>query len=107
MACVFVFAIEGAAPVKIGHALNVPYRLRADAARATQGDHHRGTYLGARAPRRAALLAEDLKSPEAIDVVRKACALFPSRGIVEHDALMRQLADVGYTRAWAYCFTFL
>jgi hypothetical protein len=34
-------------------------------------------------------------------VVRKACALFPSRGIVEHEALMRQLAEVGYARVWA------
>jgi hypothetical protein len=41
-------------------------------------------------------------APEtAVEVVRRACALFPSRGIVEHDTLMRQLADVGYGRAWA------
>jgi hypothetical protein len=29
------------------------------------------------------------------------------RGIVEHEAVMRRLADVGYTRAWAYRFAFL
>jgi hypothetical protein len=29
------------------------------------------------------------------------------RGIVEHEAVMRQLADVGYTRAWANRFAFL
>jgi hypothetical protein len=42
-----------------------------------------------------------LDVPEAIAAVRRACALFPSRGIVEHEALMRQLADVGYGQAWA------
>jgi hypothetical protein len=116
LACLFVFAIEGAAPVKIGHALNVPYRLKQvqlGQPRAITIEHLAWVPSAAT----GALIAEDIRHKlaprevragwyqieiaDAIAVVRKACALFRSRGIVEHEALMQQLADVGYGQAWA------
>jgi hypothetical protein len=33
----------------------------------------------------------------AIEVVRKACAQFPSRGIVEHEAFLAQAAAAGFS----------
>lgn len=39
----------------------------------------------------------NIEVPEAIAVVRKACAQFPSRGFTEHAAFIAQAAAVGFT----------
>jgi hypothetical protein len=117
LACVFVFAVEGGRPCKIGHALNLRYRfdqVRTQHPRQITIEHVAWTPSAAT----AALIAEDvshrlaaramnagwyhLDVADAVDVVRKACRMFPSTRIVEHTALMAQLAGLAHApRKWA------
>jgi hypothetical protein len=107
LACVFVLAVEGGRPVKIGHALGLKYRF--DRA---QAEHPKTLTIEhvARTPSAAtaALIVEDiahklapramhagwyhLDVADAVAAVRRACRQFPSHRIVEHEALMLLLA---------------
>jgi hypothetical protein len=114
LACVFVLAVEGGRPCKIGHALNLRYRfdqVQAQHPQALTIEHVAWTPSAAT----AALIAEDISHrlaaramnagwyhldiADAVGAVRKACRLFPSHRIVEHEALVLQLASHG-RRAW-------
>jgi hypothetical protein len=107
LACVFVFAVEGGRPCKIGHALNLKYRfdqVQSQHPRQITIEHIAWTPSAAT----AALIAEDishrlaaramnggwyhLNVVDAVAAVRRACRMFPSTRIVEHEALMLQLA---------------
>jgi hypothetical protein len=106
LACVFVLAVEGGRPCKIGHALNLRYRfdqVQAQHPRVLTIEHVAWTPSAAT----AALIAEDISHrlaaramnagwyhldvADAVAAVRKACRQFPSSRIVEHEALMAQL----------------
>jgi hypothetical protein len=106
LACVFVLAVEGGRPVKIGHALSLKYRfdqVQAQHPRVLTIEHVAWTPSAAT----AALIAEDISHrlaaramhagwyhldvSDAVAAVRKACRQFPSSRIVEHEALMAQL----------------
>jgi hypothetical protein len=111
LACLYVFAVNGRQPCKIGHALNLRHRHNM-----VQGAHPEPitieylTWCPSAAT--AALIAEDVRHklgsstgragwynigiPEAVAVVRKACAQFPSRSIIEHAAFLAQAAAVGF-----------
>jgi hypothetical protein len=106
LACVFVLAVEGGRPVKIGHALSLKYRfdqVQAQHPRVLTIEHVAWTPSAAT----AALIVEDISHrlaaramnagwyhldvADAVAAVRKACRQFPSSRIVEHEALMAQL----------------
>lgn len=112
LACLYVFAVAGHAPCKIGHALNLRHRHGlVQEAHVEEITIEHITWCPSAAT--AALIAEDIRHklgisagragwynievPEAIATVRKACAQFPSRGIVEHTAFIAQAATVGFT----------
>jgi hypothetical protein len=117
LACVFVLAVEGGRPVKIGHALNLGYRfdqVQAQHPKALTIEHVAWTPSAAT----AALIAEDiahrlaaramnagwyhLDVADAVAAVRKACRMFPSSRIVEHEALLQQLTGLTPApRKWA------
>lgn len=107
LACVFVLAVEGDRPVKIGHALSLKYRfdqVQSQHPRWITIEHVAWTPSAAT----AALIVEDISHrlaaramnagwyhldiADAVATVRKACRMFPSTRIVEHEALMLQLA---------------
>jgi hypothetical protein len=112
LAAIYVFAVNGRSPCKIGHALNLRHRHGL-----TQEAHPETitieflTWCPSVAT--AALIAEDVRHrlgasagragwfnidpAAATDVVRKACAQFPSRGIIEHAAFIAQAAAVGFS----------
>jgi hypothetical protein len=115
LACVFVFAVEGGRPVTIGHALGLKYRfdqVQSQHPRQITIEHVAWTPSAAT----AALIVEDIAHrlaaramhagwyhvnvADAVGAVRKACRMFPSTRIVEHEALMLQLASHS-RRAWA------
>ena len=112
LACLYVFAVAGRQPSKMGHALSLRHRHGlVQEAHAEEITIEHITWCPSVAT--AALIAEDIRHklgcstgragwydievPEAIAVVRKTCAQFPSRGIVEHDAFLAQAAAVGFT----------
>jgi hypothetical protein len=115
LACVFVLAVEGGRPCKIGHALSLKYRFDQ-----VQAQHPKVLTLEHVAwcpsAATAALIAEDISHrlaaramnagwyhldvADAIAAVRKACRQFPSSRIVEHEALMLQLGTMA-ARKWA------
>jgi hypothetical protein len=107
LACIFVLAVESGRPCKIGHALNLRYRfdqVQSQHPRQITIEHVAWTPSAAT----AALIVEDtshrlaaramnagwyhLDVADAVAAVRKACRLFPSSRIIEHQALMAQLA---------------
>jgi hypothetical protein len=109
LACVFVLAVEGGRPVKIGHALSLKYRfdqVQAQHPKALTIEHVAWTPSAAT----AALIVEDiahrlsaramnagwyyLDVADAVGAVRRACRQFPSSRIVEHQALMAQLTPL-------------
>jgi hypothetical protein len=115
LAGVFVLAVEGGRPVKIGHALNLRYRfdqVQAQHPKTLTIEHVAWTPSAAT----AALVVEDISHrlaaramnagwyhldvDDAVGAVRRACRMFPSTRIVEHEALMLQLTGRG-RRAWA------
>jgi hypothetical protein len=139
-ACLYVFAVDGHRPCKVGHALNLRHRhgltqeahaepitiecviwtpSAATAALIAEDIRHRlGVNAGSAGwwnvepavaidvVRKACALFPsrwivagwwNVEPAVAIDVVRKACALFPSRWIVEHEAFIRQAAAAGFT----------
>jgi hypothetical protein len=112
LACLYVFAVAGRQPCKIGHASSLRHRHGlVQEAHAEEITIEHITWCPSVAT--AALIAEDIRHklgvstgragwynigiPEAIAVVRKACAQFPSRGIVEHEAFLAQAAAVGFS----------
>ena len=111
LAAVYVFAVEGGRPCALG----LKYRfdqVQSQHPRQITIEHVAWTPSAAT----AALIAEDvshrlaaramnagwyhLDVADAIAAVRKACRMFPSTRIVQHEALMAQLASHG-RRAWA------
>ena len=112
LACLYVFAVAGRQPCKIGHALNLRHRHGlVQEAHAEEITIEHITWCPSAAT--AALIAEGIRHKLgvstgragwyniqpvlAIETVRKACAQFPSRGIVEHEAFLAQAAAVGFT----------
>jgi hypothetical protein len=112
LACVFVLAVEGGRPCKIGHALGLKYRfdqVQSQHPKALTIEHVAWTPSAAT----AALIVEDISHrlaaramnagwyhldvADAVAAVRKACRMFPSHRIVEHEALMLQLASRAVT----------
>jgi hypothetical protein len=102
LACLYVFAIAGRQPCKIGHALNLRHRHGlVQEAHAKEITIEHVTWCPSAAT--AALgVAEgragwwNIDPAAAIEIVRKACALFPSRGIIEHTAFLAQAASAGF-----------
>jgi hypothetical protein len=112
LACLYVFAVHGHRPCKVGHALNLRHRhslIQEGHVEETTIEHL--TWCPSAAT--AALISEDIRhrlgvsagragwyniAPDvAIETVRRACAQFPSRGILEHEAFLRQAASAGVT----------
>jgi hypothetical protein len=110
MAAVYIFSVAGRAPCKTGHLLNLKHRF--DTVQEGCPDPITIEHLAwCPSAATASLLAEDVKHRLgasgyggwynvepliAISAVRKACAMFPSRGIVTHTVLMQQLARAGF-----------
>jgi hypothetical protein len=113
MAAVFVFSVAERAPCKVGHLLNLKHRF--DTVQEGCPDPITIEHLAwCPSAATASLLAEDVRHRlgasgayghggwwnveplVAISAVRKACAMFPSRGIVTHVVLMQQLACAGF-----------
>lgn len=112
LAAIYVFAIDGHAPTKVGHCLNLRHRHGL-----VQEAHPEPitieflTWCPSVAT--AALIAEDIRHKlgiskgragwhniepaAAIETVRKACMQFPSRGMLEHTAFIAQAAAAGFT----------
>jgi hypothetical protein len=111
-ACLYVFAVDGHRPCKVGHALNLRHRhglvqeghveeitiecviwcpSAATAALISEDVRHR---LGVSAGRAGWW---NVEPAVAIDVLRRARAQFPSRGIVEHTAFIAQAAPAGFS----------
>jgi hypothetical protein len=111
LAAVYVFAVDGRRPCKVGHALNLRHRHGL-----TQEGHaeeitiEHVTWCPSAAT--AALIAEDIRHrlgvsdgragwyniepTAAIEVVRRTCALFPSRNLLEHAVFLAQAAAAGF-----------
>lgn len=111
LACLYVFAVDGHAPCKVGHALNLRHRHGlVQEAHAEEITIESVIWCPSAAT--AALISEDIRhrlgvaegragwwnvEPAiAIDVTRKACAQFPSRSIIEHTAFIAQAAAAGF-----------
>jgi hypothetical protein len=112
LACLYVFAVAGRSPCKIGHALNLRHRhgLTQDACPEPITIEYL-TWCPSAAV--AALISEDarhrlgvtagragwwnIEPAVAIEIMRKACAQFPSRNLIEHAAFIAQAAAVGFT----------
>jgi hypothetical protein len=112
LACLYVFAVAGCQPCKIGHALSLRHRHgMVQEAHAEEITIEHITWCPSVAT--AALIAEGVRhklgvsagragwwyiEPTiAIEIVRKACALFPSRNLVEHAAFIAQAARAGFS----------
>jgi hypothetical protein len=102
LACVYILAVEGGRPCKIGHALNLRYRfdqVRTQHPKEITIEHVAWTPSAATAALVSHRLAAramnagwyHLDVADAVAAVRKACRMFPSTRIVEHAALMAQL----------------
>jgi hypothetical protein len=112
LACLYVFAVAGHQPCKIGHALSLRHRhglvqeahaeeitieflvwcpSAATAALISEDARHR---LGGTAGRAGWWNIEPVT---AIEVVRKACSMFPSRGILEHAKFIAHATAAGFT----------
>ena len=112
LAAIYVFAIASRRPCKIGHALNLRHRHGlVQEAHAEEITIEFLTWCPSVAT--AALIAEDVRhrlgvnegragwyniDPAiAIETVRRACALFPSRKLLEHEIFLAQAASAGFT----------
>jgi hypothetical protein len=112
LACLYVFAVDGRSPCKIGHALNL--RHRHGLVQEAHLEPITIEYLTwCPSVATAALIAEDIRHKlgvsagragwyniapgVAVETVRRACAQFPSRGIITHEAFISQAASAGFT----------
>jgi hypothetical protein len=111
LAAIYVFAVAGYRPVKIGHTINLRHRhglTQEGSPEPITIEHLMWTPSVAV----AALIAEDVRHrlgvnagragwwnvepAVAIDVVRRAAARFPSRNIFEHEAFLAKAASAGF-----------
>jgi hypothetical protein len=112
LACLYVFAVDGHRPCKVGHALNL--RHRHGLVQEAHLELITIEFLSwCPSVATAALIAEDVRHrlgvsegragwyniepAAAVESVRRACAQFPSRGILEHAAFIAQAASAGFT----------